>query len=383
MRKRKYCIFSAQFLPHMGGVERYTYYMAKELIARGNQVVVVTNNTTESAEYEEMEGIQVYRFPCYPVIDGRFPIPKCNKTFRKINRILQQKEFDLVIINARFYLHSLYGARYAKKNGIPCICIEHGTSHLSVHNSILDKIGALYEHFHTWILKHYCRDYYGVSKACTEWSAHFHIKSKGVLYNSIDLREIEDLRSHKKNNYREKYHIPKDAVVITFTGRLLKEKGLPSLLKVMESFIRERDDIYLLIAGDGDMREEIERRKTDHIILLGKLGFQEIVTLLDESDIFCLPSFSEGFSTSILEAVACKCYVVTTARGGAKELLISDEYGCVIPNNQEDVLYQALKESINAREKRERAVELTFCRLKENFIWEKVVDQVEKIGGAI
>ncbi|MCG4808375.1 hypothetical protein L0P46_10925, partial [Collinsella aerofaciens] len=81
-------------------------------------------------------------------------------------------------------------ARYAKKRGIPCICIEHGTSHLSVHNPILDKVGAIYEHFHTMILKHYCKNYYGVSEACSQWSEHFHIKSKGVLYIAVDLEEI-------------------------------------------------------------------------------------------------------------------------------------------------------------------------------------------------
>lgn len=375
----RYCIFSAQFLPHMGGVERYTYYMAKELIKRGNQVVVVTNNTTNSPDYECIEEIQVYRFPCYPLIDGRFPVPKCDKVFRKINRILNKKEFDLVMINARFYLHSLYAARYAKKKGIPSICIEHGTSHLSVHNPILDNIGALYEHFHTWILKRYCKDYYGVSKACTKWSGHFHIKSKGVLYNSIDLNEIQELQSHIKPIYRDRYNIPKDATVITFTGRLLKEKGLPSLLNVVEKLCKEYKDLYLLIAGDGDMKEEIETRKSEHIIPLGRIGFEEIITLLTESDIFCLPSFSEGFSTSILEAAACKCYIVTTARGGAKELLINDEYGCVIPNNSEEVLCDALKNVIQDRDRRVRGAELAYERVEKDFTWAQAGDKVERI----
>ena len=44
MLKKRYCIFSAQYLPHMGGVERYTYNLAKELINQGNEVVVVTSN---------------------------------------------------------------------------------------------------------------------------------------------------------------------------------------------------------------------------------------------------------------------------------------------------------------------------------------------------
>lgn len=73
----------------------------------------------------------------------------------------------------------------------------------------------------------------------------------------------------------------------------------------------------------------------NRFIPVGRIDFEQIVALLTDSDIFCLPSFSEGFSTSILEAAACGCYILTTARGGARELLINDEYGCVIQNNDE------------------------------------------------
>lgn len=243
--KKRYCIFSAQFLPHMGGVERYTYYLAKELVGRGNAVTVVANNTTKSPDYECIEGIEVYRFPCYELINGRFPVPKMmNRTYRKINRILNQKMFDMVIINTRFYIHSLYAAKYAEKKGIYSICIEHGTSHLSVHNVILDKVGAIYEHFHTAILKRYCKNFYGVSQACTEWSKHFQIQPKGVLYNSIDLDELNDIYQNVGAEYRKRYGIPDDGIVISFTGRLLKEKGIPSLLSSIEK-IQKNIIIYI------------------------------------------------------------------------------------------------------------------------------------------
>ena len=52
---KKYCIFAAQFLPHMGGIENYTYNISKELIRRGNQVVVITNNTIDSPIHENIE----------------------------------------------------------------------------------------------------------------------------------------------------------------------------------------------------------------------------------------------------------------------------------------------------------------------------------------
>lgn len=377
--KKRYCIFAAQYLPHMGGVERYTYNLAKKLIENGSEVTVVASNTEGLSIYEEAEGIRIYRVPCINLLEGRYPVLKPNKAFRKIHKELMAQHFDMVIVNTRFYLHSLYGMRFAKKRKIPCIAIEHGTSHLSVHNKLFDAIGGIYEHALTKIDRLYCKDYYGVSEACNDWLKHFHIEAKGVLYNSIDVNEVEQMKNKAQPIYREKHNIPRNAIVITFTGRLLKEKGLPSLLNVMDRICKERKDVYLLIAGDGDMQNEIEMRKTDHIIPLGRIDFEHVVTLLKESDIFCLPSFSEGFSTSILEAAACDCYILTTARGGAKELLVSEEYGSIIPNNEENILYEELKKILSNEEKRVKAVELTYQKLKTCFTWDIVAQQVQNI----
>jgi len=380
MQKGKtYCIFAAQYFPHLGGVERYTYNLAKQLIKDGNRVMIVTSNVYHLKEYELVNDIPVYRIPCYNLLDGRYPVIKFNKDFWKIHHALKRKKIDMVIVNTRFYLHSLYGMIFAKRKKVKCITLDHGTSHLSVHNRFWDTIGEIFEHTFTKIDYLFCKEYYGVSKACNKWLKHFRIKAKGVLYNSIDLEEVEEIKEKVTTSYREQYHIPEDSVVITFTGRLLEEKGLPSLLNVMDRLHKEGVNAYLFIAGDGDMQQEIEQRKTDYILPVGRIDFEHIIALLKESDIFCLPSFSEGFSTSILEASACGCYIVTTARGGAKELLINEDYGCVIPNNKEEILYKALLETINDSDKRKKGVELTYKMIEDHFTWKIVAKQVEAI----
>lgn len=377
---KSYCIFAAQYFPHLGGVERYTYNLSKKLIEQGNEVIIVTSNVDRIKSYELMDGIPVYRLPCINLLEGRYPVLKVTKEFWKIHRILHHKQFDMVIVNTRFYLHSLYGMVFAKLKKVKCITIEHGTSHLSVHNIFWDFVGGVYEHCLTKVDQIFCRDYYGVSQACNEWLEHFHIKAKGVLYNSINLDEIEQLKSQKSKSFRMLYQIPKDATVISFTGRLLKEKGLTELLNVMEQLHEYMQNVYLFIAGDGDMEAEIKQRKKEYIIPLGRIDIQDIVALLTETDIFCLPSVSEGFSTSILEAAACGCYIITTARGGAGELLINDEYGTIIPDNRESYLLHAIEHAITNPKHREQAVKLTYQRLSEFFTWDIVEKQVEEIS---
>ena len=377
---KKYCIFAAQFLPHMGGVENYTYNISKELIKRGNKVTVVTNNTTGSVTREKMEGIEILRFPCFNLINGRFPIPKLNHEFWKIHYFLKKQKYDLVVINARFYIHSIYAAIYAKKKKTHSICIEHGTSHLSVHNRFLDAIGGVYEHMHTEVLKRICQDYYGVSGACCEWSGHFGIVSKGILYNAVDLERIERIKREKTTNFRKRYNIPDDKKVITFTGRLLKEKGIYELISAVEKYNAENiEKTYLFIAGEGEEREYVESHKSDYIIPTGRLSFEEIIALLVQTDVFCLPSVSEGLATSALEAAACKCFVITTERGGTKELIKNEEYGIVMEDNSVKNIYHALKKALQDDAKRKKAQELSYERLKKEFTWERTTDNLERI----
>ena len=376
--KRRYCIFAAQYFPHLGGVERYTYNLAKKLIEAGDEVTVVTSNVQRIASYEKMEGITVYRMPCINLLDGRYPVLKFNGDFRKIHHILREKNFDFVIVNTRFYIHSLYGQWFAWSKKIPVITIDHGSSHLSVNNKMWDAIGGVYEHMITKVGQLFCKDYYGVSKACVEWLWHFHIKAKGVLYNSVDLEEIERLLTAGERTYRSRFQIPEDATVITFTGRLLPEKGIPQLLDAMDILAKENPNLYLWVAGDGDLEELVNARQNEHVIPLGRLPFEEIITMLSESDIFCLPSFSEGFSTSILEAIACRCYVVTTKRGGAKETFPTDDYGMVIEDNETTRLTDALRRAVSMGEARDAAVELSYERLKAHYTWDIVSAQVRQ-----
>lgn len=371
---RKICIFSANYLPNIGGVERYTYYLAKELIRQGNEVTVVTSNVFNLPEHETIEDIEIYRLECKNLLDGRFPVLKFGSKLKRYTKELENHNFDFVIVNTRFYVHSLYGVKFAKKNKINCITIEHGTAHLTINNPVWDFIGQVFEHSFTVLIKHYCKHFYGVSQACCEWSAHFGIKSKGVLYNSIDLGEINSIINSTDISYRSEYNIPENAKVITFTGRLVKEKGILNLIDAFNELAMENS--FLLIAGDGPLYESIKASIPDNIKLLGKIDFKHVISLLSQSDIFCLPSESEGLSTSVLEAVAAKCFVITTAHGGSKELVAGDEYGIIMQGNSVGEIKDAVTKAYSDKNYYTSAVNNSYKRLQQSFIWEKTAEKV-------
>ncbi len=376
--KKRYCIFAAHYLPHLGGIERYVYNMAKKLIEKGDEVLIVTSRVNDLPQYEKINGIPVYRVDCCELLGGRYPVIKYNKNTRKIFRFIKQKHCDMVIINARFYLHSTAAAVFARKNGIPCIVLEHGSSHLTVHNPLLDLVGAAFEHVHTFVLKKICRNFYGTCEACNDWLKHFHITSKGVIYNAINMDEVkQSLKS--SGNFREKYGIEPEDMVIVFTGRLLEEKGLLSLLDAVERINQSVKKVYLFIAGSGDLADVVERRKNKYVIPLGFIGHEEVFRLLDESDIYCLPSVSEAFCGGVLEAVVCKCYIITTAQGGSKELISDDGLGTIIENNDADTVYHALCMCLDDWQRCEKAVDRAYNKLIKNYTWDIIVEQVRNL----
>ncbi len=375
--KKSFCLFCANYLPNLGGVERYVYNLSKQLIKHGHSVTVVTSNVFDLPYYEiDENGIEIFRMPCYSFMKGRYPILNKNAKFKELDEKLSQKHFDLIVINARFYIHSLYAANFAEKHNIKCITIEHGSTHLSVDSKVLDFFVAHIEHFITVLLKKKCKDYYAVSNAAGEWSGHFGIKSKGTLYNAVDIEQIKQLESNSVCDYRKELNIPDDATVITFTGRLLKIKGVYELLNAYKSL--NRNGIYLIYAGDGPEMNDLKQQSGDNVVFLGRIDFEHIIALLKQSDIYCLPSVSEGMSTSVLEAVATNTFVITTYNGGARELITSDEYGIITMSNSAQETQAAIEKALD-KDYRDAACDNAYQKLLDGFTWQKTAQKLESL----
>lgn len=376
---KKICIFSAHYFPYLGGVESFTYNLAKALIKKGDQVVIVTSNDMKLASYQIMDGIPVYRMPCFNLLDGRFPVTKPNRMFRQLDKRLMKMSFDLVLVNTRFYLHSVYGVWLAKRQAAKCIVLDHSSSHMTIGSRFWDWLGGGYEHFITAVEKHYCRDFYGVSRQCCKWLEHFHIKPCGTIYNAVDAPRIEALLETPVRDFKKENNISADTLVITYTGRLLKEKGIYKLIEAVKRMPAE-PPVRLLIAGSGEELETVRRLSSETVIPLGRLTFEAVVALLGQTDIFCLPTaYPEGFPTSVLEAAAAGCYIITTARGGSQELLLDDRYGMIIKDNEAETIQKALAHVIARPGYREAAAARTKQRLREHFTWDIISEQVHRL----
>ncbi|PHS26824.1 MAG: colanic acid biosynthesis glycosyltransferase WcaL [Methylophaga sp.] len=136
-------------------------------------------------------------------------------------------------------------------------------------------------------------------------------------------------------------------------GRLCEQKGQLLLLKSMRSLRDAGINCKLVLAGDGPMRAEVERRiseyeLSDRVEITGWISSEQVKMLLVESRGLVLPSFAEGLPVVIMEALALYRPVITTYVAGIPELVKNKHNGWLIPAGDSDALTVAMKLLLDA-----------------------------------
>lgn len=331
MMGRRICIFSALFLPSMGGVEVFTDQLARALAARGDSVTIVTNDTHGAPEHEQLaEGVEVVRLPCWRLLGGRLPVPRPGRRLKALLADLRDTSFDGVLVNTRFYPHSLVGAWLARRQGLRAVVLDHGADYLTFGSALLDKAVAAYEHGITAILKRFDPAFYGVSPSSVAWLARFGIDARGVISNAIDAEAYRAGASGR--SFREEAGVAPGALLVAFVGRLVPEKGVRELVGAARLLSSSSVPVSFVLAGEGPLEEELRGSAPPSVYLAGRLDPPDVAALLGEADLFCFPSRSEGFGSALLEAAVCGALPVTTDVGIARSLVPDESYGVILPD---------------------------------------------------
>lgn len=152
-----------------------------------------------------------------------------------------------------------------------------------------------------------------------------------VIYNGIN---VEELDATPKHNLRRELGIKIDKHIIGIVAHLSKEKGHTFYLKAFPKVLEVCQDTYLLIVGDGEIRQKLENEVEDlgiekQVLFLGYRS--DLASVLNSLDILVLPSSWEGFGIVQAEAMYFCKPVLGTNRGGAAELILNNKTGFLIP----------------------------------------------------
>lgn len=305
----------------IGGTENVVLQICKVLKNRVQKIVFCSCGGAYVGRLKEM-GIRHYDIPDIE-----------NKDFKTVVRVLSSlekiiKEEQITVIHSHHRQAGFYAniMRIRFRN-LRLIATAHGVFKnrrmLTKFSYRMTDVIACGQ-----VVRKNLVDYYGVDDARVS-----------VIHNAVQknirpitpVAEIESLSS--------------DRFKVAYIGRISEEKGLEYLLKAIAIVKDVNQNIAFIIAGDGPQREQMESeaRKLGVMNNLIFLGYRnDIQNVIKQIDLVVLPSLTEGFPLSLIEAFAQGRPVVSTDVGGCVEIVKNEENGLLVMSRNEYQLADAI-----------------------------------------
>jgi glycosyltransferase involved in cell wall biosynthesis len=284
------------------------------------------------------------------------------KQYRELNRIIRNSRPDVIHVTTSGRLaviRDILLLKTAKKKGVPTVY------HI--------RFGRIKE-----IAQKNTREWKLISKAmllATEVMAIDNTTYKAIkkyiptvnvvcVPNPIDISNLpEPVTSSSKT--------------IMFLGWVIKTKGIEELLLAWEKVYKENDDWRLRIVGPAK-DEYLDYLKSHYsfegVIYEGEKSHNEAMDLLNSSEIFILPSYTEGFPNSILEAMALSKPIIATRVGAIPDML-ADDCGILIDLKEPEEIFIALKSLIANDKERIDIGNNAYRKLRKEYTIETIFNQ--------
>jgi glycosyltransferase involved in cell wall biosynthesis len=329
----------SSFHPVVGGSERQAKQLAAKLMARGVDVCVLTRRYAALRSYEKVDGIPVHRAPAFgprAIASIVFILSSLIWLFFNQHRY-QIVHCHQVLSPATIgsLAKMLWGKRLVVK--IPGAGSDGGIAQVKT---------MPFPSLRKRLMRHVDQFVYLSDAAYEELVGLGLVGAAVKLPNGVDTDRFGPVTAKTKTALRESLGLPHSRLVI-FTGRVSALKRLDILLKSWASVVRSpcAPSCHLLLLGEGERSEPLKTlaRRLDieeHLSFLGER--ENVVEYLQASDVFVLPSESEGISNSLLEAMACGLATVATDVGGTGEVLRHQQNGLLVAPKNQSQLTEAL-----------------------------------------
>jgi glycogen synthase len=353
-----------------GGIGTYTWYQARALVKLGHEVHVIAGASEPTRlRSDDHDGVRVFRFRG----DGR-----AMRAFQQLNKLRWWWTKNRLENGLSMY-RALRALREQHKYDI-IEMPECGAEGLLVNNLMQ---GTTVVKFHS--PARLIMQYYDVQRAdimfcslferlgmrrATAFSACSHFLARNVrdklgirrpirvVPNGID---IELFDRAEQADIRQKFGLPRDRLIILFSGRMERRKGIHLCKEIAASILRRYDVAFVFAGQDlfnymsGELMPYLIGEKLrGSVHYLGRLGMTDIRSCLSQTDIFLIPSLWENCPYSCLEAMAAGRAVVSTNQGGMPELIRDGENGLLAQTENPEAFISCLERLIEDRPLRER-----------------------------
>jgi glycosyltransferase involved in cell wall biosynthesis len=209
------------------------------------------------------------------------------------------------------------------------------------------------------------------SQAMLEETKKYTNKEIDLIPFGVDTHHFKPNSMHKSSG---EFHIG--------IAKSLKDiYGFPKLIEAFAKLVKEEDNVHLVLIGDGPEKDRYQKMVDDFglqemVTFVGFVPQEELPYLLTQLDLFILPSESESFGVSALEAQACGVPVIVNNVGGLPEVVKHGETGIIIPNNDPEQIYKGIKTLLNDDFNRHQMEIKAAKFVKKNYQWDDCVQKM-------
>jgi glycosyltransferase involved in cell wall biosynthesis len=204
-------------------------------------------------------------------------------------------------------------------------------------------------------------------------------ESTVTVHEGIDLERVAATEAAKLH---EELWLPHNAPIVGNVAALVHHKGQRHLIEAAALVVREVLDARFVIAGEGELREPLERLIKEHGLEkhVHLLGFRpDVLSLHNAFDIFVMSSVTEGLGTSLIDAMAAGKPIVATAAGGIPEVVVDRETGLLVPVRDHKAMAQAIVRLLKDEPLRRRMGAAGLARARTHFSAERMVKDTLRV----
>lgn len=204
-----------------------------------------------------------------------------------------------------------------------------------------------------------------------------------VIYNGCDINTFI-FRQKDRHQIRNELGISDKEHVLIFVGSISKDKGIFELLDAFSRLYSTNINVHLVIIGNGPDRSSIQSivlsdKIRNNVHIIGKLPNHVIPKYLSASDVFILPSYSEGLPNVVLEAMSCSLPVIASSVGGIPEAVVDGKSGILVEKKNADSLKIAI-EYVIYNTKKAKEMGINGRKIVENkFTWPRNAEEVIQV----
>ena len=210
--------------------------------------------------------------------------------------------------------------------------------------------------------------------------------------NGLDLQRLQPGTADERAEHRRALDLPAGAFVLLTASRLAAWKRVDRAVAALPSIACEVPNALLLIVGDGEERERLERQArdlgvVDHVRFAGAVAQHEVARHMQAADVFLAPADLSNVGNPLLEAMSCGLAIVTVDAGDTGALVRDGETGRLLPSGDPPGIARAVIELAQDASLRQRLAEGARRSAEANFwTWDArlaaEIDEVERLAGA-